>query len=131
MIRPFDKYQKGDVITFKAERDRLIKSPKYTTTHRVDEVKKDKDDEVEYITKGDANKTPDSESVKKDLVLGKAILAVPLLGFPISFAKTQVGLIVLIVIPATLIIYSEALNIKKEVVRIAQSKKKKNEEKTN
>lgn len=124
MIKPSSDYQKGEVITFKAEKDRFVKNPKWTTTHRIVEVK-ETEEGIEYVTKGDFNEAPDPEPVKKDLVLGRVIFALPFLGYPVSFARTLPGLIILIVIPATIIVYSEILNIKKEVVRIFQERKKK------
>jgi len=123
MIKPFGEYQKGDVITFKAEKDRFVKNPKETATHRIYEAK-EVDGEIEYVTKGDFNPSPDATPVKKDLILGKVIFSVPLLGFPVSFARTLPGLIILIVIPGTIIVYSEILNIKKEIVKVFQERKK-------
>ena len=99
-----DDYQIGHVITFKAEKNRLIKNPIFTTTHRIHDIKKTALGQIEYVTKGDANDTPDFQPVAKDLVLGKTVFLIPLLGYPISFAKTREGLIILIVIPATTII---------------------------
>lgn len=121
--KPADGYYVGDVIVFKAEKDRLIKNPKSTTTHRVFEVK-ETGVGTEYVTKGDANNAPDSQIVAKELVLGKTIFSIPLLGYPVSFAKTREGLIILIVIPATMIIYSEILNIKNEAKRLIKERKK-------
>jgi signal peptidase len=124
LSKPTDDYRIGDVITFKAEKDRLIKNPKYTTTHRVHDIKETALGQVEYVTKGDANNTPDSQVVVKDLVLGKTVFSIPLLGYPISFAKTREGLVILIIIPATMIIYSEMLNIKNEAKRLILERKK-------
>ncbi|KKR68563.1 MAG: Type I signal peptidase [Microgenomates group bacterium GW2011_GWA2_40_6] len=121
------EYQAGDIITFKSEKDIFVKNPKDTTTHRLVEIKNDKN-LISYITKGDANNTPDANTLSPDLVLGKTVFSFPFLGFPVAFGRTQTGLIVMIVIPATLIIYSELLNIKKEIIKlIAQRKKAKNE----
>lgn len=121
--KPFDSYQIGDIITFKSAKDKDIKNPKVTTTHRISEIKNN-EDKVEYITKGDANDVVDVEPVSKDLIIGKSFFYIPYLGYPISFAKTKEGLIVLIVIPVTLIIYSEILTIKKEAVRLYKESKK-------
>jgi len=122
------EYKTGDIITFKSEKDIFVKNPKNTTTHRLVEIKNDKN-VISYITKGDANNSPDATPISSDLILGKTVFSIPLLGFPVAFGRTQKGLIVMIVIPATLIIYSELLNIKKEIIKlIAQRKKtKKNE----
>ncbi|MCX6792164.1 MAG: signal peptidase I [Candidatus Gottesmanbacteria bacterium] len=122
--KPSDNYQKGDVITFKAEKDRTIKNPKSTTTHRIFEVKT-VDGKEEYITKGDANNGPDMAPTGRDLILGKEIISVPLLGYPVAFAKTQEGLIFMIIIPATLIVYSELMNIKNEAKKLIEKRKKK------
>ena len=97
LSKPTDDYQVGHVITFKAEKDRLIKNPKYTTTHRIFEVK-ETETGIEYVTRGDANDAPDSKPVAGELVLGRTIISIPLLGYPVSFAKTREGLIILIVI---------------------------------
>jgi len=109
IVKPEIGYKKGDIITFKKNAEVNIKERGATTTHRI--IKIDKDS---FITKGDVNKTKDQKPVRKDLVLGKLFLTIPFLGYPVSFAKTQIGLIFMIIIPATLIIYSEILNIKKE-----------------
>jgi len=123
LSKPTEGYQIGNIITFKAEEDRLINNPKYTITHRVFEVN-ETETGIEYVTKGDANDTRDSRAVSKDLVLGKTIFSIPFLGYPISYAKTREGLIILVIIPATMIIYSEMLNIKKEFKRLIREKKK-------
>jgi len=118
VVKPADKYVKGDVITFKEP-----KNPKITVTHRIFQIK-EKDKKVFYITKGDANKSPDGEDRPKENVLGKMIFSVPYLGYPVSYAKTREGLIVLVVIPATLIIYSELMTIKNEVQKLLKERKK-------
>lgn len=105
MVKKDNDYQKGEVITYQ-NRENL----KITTTHRIMEIK-----DGEFITKGDANNAVDTTPVTKNLILGKVALVIPLLGYPISFAKTLPGLIILIVIPSTIIIYSEVLNIKEEI----------------
>jgi signal peptidase I len=121
--KPSDKYNKGDIITFKGAKDKLAQIPKYTTTHRIYEVTT-KDGKEEYVTKGDANNVPDATSASKDLVLGKTIFSIPLLGYPVSFAKTGEGLLILVIIPATLIVYSELINIKNETKGLIEQRRK-------
>ncbi len=123
LSKPTEDYQIGDIVTFKAEEDRLVNNPKYTITHRIFEIN-ETEIGIEYVTKGDANDTRDSQAISKDLILGKTIFSIPFLGYPVSFAKTREGLIILIVIPATMIIYSEILNIKNEAKRLIQKRKK-------
>lgn len=117
VTKPFNNYQKEDIITFKS-----ITSVS-STTHRIHEVKEDNDQKL-FITKGDANDGPDIATVTKDLILGKVVFSIPYLGYPISFAKTKEGLIILIVIPVTLLIYSELLVIKKQTIQLIQKRKK-------
>jgi signal peptidase I len=109
-------YQPDDIITFKSKNS--------TITHRLIEIQED-----QYITQGDANDAPDPQSVKSDIVLGKVILKLPLIGKPIAFAKTKEGFILLIVIPATIIVYSEILAIKNQIQLIKAKKKSKNKKK--
>jgi len=122
VIRPYGDYKIGDVITYKPEEYKSVKNPKETTTHRIVEVKPDNN--VSFKTRGDANNAPDSTAVSKDLVLGKVVFSLPYLGYPVSFAKTQAGFILLVAIPPTVIIYSEAVNIKNEAKRLIDKKKK-------
>ncbi len=123
-IRPSEDYQEENIITYKVSPEADVKNPNLTITHRIVEIE-ETDEEVFYTTKGDANQSPDMDPVSKDLVLGKVIFTIPYLGYPVGFAKTQTGFILLIVIPATMIIYSEILNIKNEAVKILAEKKKK------
>ena len=121
MVKPASEYREGEVITFKDPADRYKERVARTTTHRIWEVKS-KGGATSYITKGDFNPSPDSMPITPDLVLGKVIAKIPLLGYPASFARTVPGLIILIVIPATILIYSEVLSIKKEVARLRKKK---------
>lgn len=118
VIKPSENYNKGDVITVKE-----LVNPKNTITHRVFEVKENSG-KTFYITKGDANKAPDPEERPKENVIGKVILSVPFLGYPIGFAKTRDGLIILVIIPATIIVYSELMSIKNEVQKLIKARKK-------
>lgn len=121
--RAADNYQTGDIITYKAEKDRDIHNPRYTTTHRIINIKEE-DGTIFYETQGDANEAPDIEFVARDLVLGKTVLSIPYLGYPINFAKSRDGLIFLIVIPSTLIVYTELMNIKNETKKLLEKRKK-------
>jgi len=55
--------------------------------------------------------------------VGKVELSIPFVGYPIAFAKTLPGLIVLIIVPGTIIVYNELLNIKKEIIELLKKKK--------
>ncbi|MHA1331703.1 MAG: signal peptidase I, partial [Candidatus Hodarchaeales archaeon] len=110
--KPAEKYQKGDIITVAEPAN-----PKVTLTHRIVDIEK-RGDKIFYTTKGDANEEADTEKRPKENVLGKVILTIPYLGYPISFAKTTKGLIILIIIPAVIIIYDELRKIKEEIIKI-------------
>jgi signal peptidase len=118
-VKPFENYQKDDIITVQDSTNH-----KNTVTHRIFEVKETKGSTT-YVTKGDANDIPDVEEKLKENVLGKVVFSVPLLGYLISFAKTRDGLIVLVIIPATLIIYSELTTVKNEIIKFIKERKKK------
>lgn len=119
VIQPQPNYKKGDIITTSKPAD-----PKVSVTHRIVEVKS-KDKKISYVTKGDANKTADTEERLPGQVLGKVLFSIPYLGYPVSFAKTRNGLIVLVIVPATMIIYGELLNIKNELIKLLKRKRKK------
>ncbi|MBU1931768.1 signal peptidase I [Patescibacteria group bacterium] len=129
VVGPQDTYQKDDIITFFANPNEVnLKNPKSTVTHRIIETE-DKDGQVVFKTKGNANEDPDREAVSAKQVLGRVKFSIPYLGYGVAFAKTQTGFIALIVIPGTLIIYSELMNIKKEIQRLLLEWKEKRQKK--
>lgn len=115
-IKPQNNYQVKDIVTF------FTSIPKQTTTHRIVGVKTINHQQV-LITKGDANKSNDFMNIPYQNILGKVIFSIPLLGYLISFSKTFTGLTILIVIPATIIVYSEIISIKNEVIRLVKKRK--------
>jgi len=112
---PMPAFKKGDIITYL--------SRKTSTTHRVVGVEETNSQFV-YQTKGDANKAADREKVSEKQVLGKAILSVPYIGYGVNFARTQLGYIFLIVVPITLIIFSEMQNISTEIRKMIADRRK-------
>jgi len=108
------KFQEGEIIAYL--------SGKETVTHRIVAVEQNQR-KIFYQTKGDANPGADIKKVPEEKVLGKVIFSLPYLGYPISFAKTKTGYILLIIIPATTIIYGELLQIKNEIQKIIVKKK--------
>jgi signal peptidase len=105
VIKPVDPetLKIGDIICFQLSQPTSI-------THRIINIT-----DEGFITKGDANEDPDQWIVKKENVIGKAILTVPFIGYLGYFVKTPIGFILLIVIPASLIIIMEIRNIVKEL----------------
>lgn len=117
-VKPSADYKIGDVITFG-----IISKTQVPTTHRIYDIKIVGGQPV-YITKGDANPTPDTkETLKKDIV-GKVLLDIPYLGYAVNFAKKPYGFAVIIIVPALAIIGDE---VKKIIVEI---RRKKNETKS-
>lgn len=123
LIKAEEKYNQGDIITYKSESDRNNPKPQITTTHRIVSLE-EKDEGVFYKTKGDANNSADASLIDKDLVLGKVIFSLPFAGYVASFSQTPLGLITLVVIPATLIVYNEFINIKNEIKKILTEREK-------
>ena len=116
VVKPADSYKENDIITFNTS------DSETTITHRI--IKKEIiEKQTIFTTKGDANDAEDRELISSNDIVGKAIYQIPLLGYPMSFTKTKEGLIFLVIIPATIIIYSEILNIKKEIKKKVQYKK--------
>jgi len=105
VIKPVDPetLKIGDIICFTLTEPTSI-------THRIKNIT-----DEGFITKGDANEDPDQWIVKKENVIGKAILTVPFIGYLGYFVRTPIGFILLIVIPASVIIIMEIRNIVKEL----------------
>jgi signal peptidase len=123
VVKPESQYKKDDIITFKIQPQADIKNPNLLITHRIVDIK-DINGQTFFITKGDANNTPDMEQRPLGNVLGKVIFSIPYLGYPVGFAKTQNGFILLIVIPSTIIVYSELMTIKNETIKLLKERKK-------
>jgi len=112
---PADEYKVDDVITFRSQGEEEL------ITHRVVQVEQI-DDQIYYITRGDANDVSDSYKVPQIGVAGKVRFHIPLLGYLTEFIKKPIGLMIIIVIPATIIIYSEILKIKREISNLKKKK---------
>lgn len=124
-VRPQPQYYENDIITFADRND-----PKRTTTHRIVRISEEPDlGYTSFVTKGDANEDNDAGFVRDDRVLGKVFLKIPSLGYLVAFAKTQMGFTFMVVMPATILIYSEANNIRREVKAILDERKEKKKEK--
>ena len=123
LVQQSPTYKKNDIINF-----RDPANPKKTTTHRITKVNDNKEPtKITYVTKGDANKTIDIEERSSGDVIGKVSYSLPFLGYIVLFAKTQIGFIIFIVIPVTLIVYTELINIKNEIAKMLKNRKKKND----
>lgn len=110
---PSGFYSTGDVITFLRNGD-----SKNLITHRVearlfpDGINND----PVYLTSGDANEDFDTGNVKHKDVIGEAVLTLPYLGYIANFAKSPWGFILLVIVPATIIVYEELKFLLKRVI---------------
>ena len=111
-------YSEGDIIAFRSE-----KNSKTLITHRVVGVEPLREGGVSYKTKGDASNSPDGWKVGENNIVGVTIYSLPLLGYIISISKTPFGFVLLILIPAFVLLYSEIQNIINELRKLFPVKK--------
>ncbi|HLE48786.1 MAG TPA: signal peptidase I [Patescibacteria group bacterium] len=115
-----ENYVSGDVVTFD-----VSGRGKNVVTHRIaykkfpDGIGKD----PVFITKGDANEDLDSASVRPDQIIGKVQLAVPYVGYLANYAKKPWGFILLVIVPATILIYEELRSLISEIVKKIKNRK--------
>lgn len=114
-VRPSVSYVNGDIITVQT-------SDQKTVTHRIVETLTT-DVGPAYRTKGDNNEEPDPVETQPGSILGKTILVIPYLGYPVAYAQTRTGFFTLIFIPALLIIASEIVTIAREARRILRERR--------
>lgn len=108
----------NDIITFISpdDRDKLI-------THRV--VSINRDEQMSFVTRGDANDVNDSMSVPAADIIGKVSFDIPYIGYLMSFARTKAGLLFLIIIPALFIIILEMRKLFQYAVLLDREKEAK------
>lgn len=95
---PTEQLSEGEVITYRLSGERV--------THRIVAVR-EADDTREFKTKGDPNEQADPGWVEADRVVGVVAFDVPLVGYVVSFANSDGGLLSLVVVPALLLVGSE------------------------
>jgi len=100
-------YQKNDVVTFLDPENGVI-------THRIIETKNTTSG-VQFVTKGDANRTQDESLIIKNQIMGKTILKIPRLGYFINFTRTKIGMIIFLFIPAFLIVVDEIISVFRKI----------------
>lgn len=115
MIKSVAEYKIGDVITFSSTGSRGG-----STTHRIYGIQ-ERDGNLVYITKGDANNAPDTREILPREVMGKVLLNIPYLGYVVDFTRKPVGFALLILCPAAAIIGDE---IKKIYYEVKKDKRK-------
>jgi len=108
VVKPISKYQKGDIVTF-------LSKEKINITHRIINIQGN-----QINTKGDANQVSDQDFIEKKQILGKVFYILPNFGHLVFFIKSIPGLIALIIIPATIIIYQEFIQIRNNFIKISK-----------
>lgn len=86
-----NEIKEGDIITFKGS------STSELTTHRVVKVI-DKNNNIKFQTKGDANDVLDPMLVDQGLLVGKVIFDIPYMGKVMSFINKYRVIIVILII---------------------------------
>lgn len=92
--KDIEAIKKQDIITFKNEAN-------VVSTHRVVKILKD-DNNIEFVTKGDANDILDPQSIKSKDVIGQVAFNIPLAGYIVVFIqnniiKLLIGVFILII----------------------------------
>lgn len=124
LVRAASYYGQNDIITF-----RQNGNPKNLVTHRIVYKKSaNVSSEPTYFTIGDTNDDIDRYEVKSSDIVGKVYFSIPFIGYAVDFAKTPKGFILLVIIPATIIIYEELRFLLQELRKVLKKIRKKKEE---
>lgn len=83
-------------------------------THRVIGISQ-KDDKLQFTTKGDAMEEPDLTKTKGSNVVGKTVFNIPYLGYLFHYGRSPLMFVFLIMIPAVLIMWDETRKISESV----------------
>ena len=117
-VRPTEVYTLGDIVTIETDDGKSV-------THRIIETIQT-DMGIAFRTKGDNNEDPDPVEVMPVDIIGKTYLTLPYIGYPVAYAQTRTGFLVLIIFPAVLIVLGELVSIVREARRLLRNR---NEEK--
>ena len=118
-----DKLGKGDIITFALKKD----GKELIVTHRINSMVRNRRIEIpinskkgtkstttityDITTKGDANSSPDISKLNAGDILGKYVFSVPYLGYATTFSHTFPGFILMVIIPASILIFWEIFSL--------------------
>ena len=123
IVKPMKSYGIGDIITFG-------KATKTETpiTHRIYDMRIQESNPI-YVTKGDANNAHDQREITANEIIGKVLFSVPYAGYAVEAAKKPIGFILIIIIPAVVIVGDELRKIWKEIIKLRNKKKDKEQDK--
>ncbi len=88
-----DDLQVGDIVVFRSPGNGV------TLTHRIVEVREE-DGQRHFLTKGDASNDGDTVEVSLEDGVRQVAYHVPYLGYFVHFARSTIGIILLIALPA-------------------------------
>lgn len=125
VIKPFNSYKEGDIITFKSDFREFSSGARIPVTHRIFKVRQSASG-VSYITKGDANKDPDDKEINHNGVIGKVLFSAPYIGYVVKTAQKPYGFLALILIPAGIIIFDQVKVVLSEIKKMRMNKIVKN-----
>lgn len=108
---PQKTYYPNQIVTFRGEDGRVV-------THRLMK-KSGSDSDPRFITKGDANRTEDSDQIGVEQIIGKVVFTLPKMGFVIAYTRTPAGLILMVVVPVTIVLTDEIRKMAREKKRLA------------
>lgn len=112
LTRPAASYQVGDVVTYQRRGESSV------TTHRLVEQATEAG-EVTFVAQGDANNVADLEPVRSYEIAGKVWFHIPYLGYVLSFFRSPLGFLVLVIVPAVLIVWEQAVRIRRALATAA------------
>lgn len=91
----------GDVVTFRDPEDQSRQ-----ITHRVEKIRRESS-HLWFITRGDANNAPERWRIAAGGQLGRVVYVVPWVGHVAVLAKTRLGFMLLVMVPAVLLAIDE------------------------
>lgn len=116
VIKPSDSYAVGEIVTF--GKDTKTDIP---TTHRIVATRA-QEGVIMFTTKGDANNSNDQGEIPQSDIHGRVLFSVPFFGYIIDLARKPWGFAILVILPALVVIYDEAMKILKEMKRLKKKK---------
>ena len=106
-----EKYSVGDIVSFLVEVD----DEYMIVTHRIETVEKI-NDIVRYTTKGIHNDEADSWMIKNNEIIGEYKgFRVPLIGYLVRGSRTEIGYLLLVVVPLGVVLLFSVYELIKEI----------------
>jgi len=114
LVQSRTSYNLGEVVSYYPP-----SSSTTLVTHRITEVNQ-KQNQVVFGLKGDSNASRDALEIPQSQILGKVVVRIPKVGFASLWLQTPAGVVTLVVIPLTIFIYEEVLELWRSVARLSK-----------